>query len=121
LLIIFFGLIFLLYRNGQIHRSSSYRESKKQVSQESGGTQEEIGAFKHQGLPGVVPSAPKEPPSSQNVGRKKSASEERRGRVSETSGFTTERSVPESSSEDTEEVEPSKVIDWLLEKRSDKK
>jgi hypothetical protein len=48
-------------------------------------------------------------------------SEDRRGKVSESPGFTTGRSVRESSSEDAEEVEPGKVIDWLLEKRSDKK
>ncbi len=121
LLIVFSGLIFLLYRNGQIQRNSTYRESKKQVSQENGGTQKEIGAFKDQGLPGDAPLATKEPPLSQGVDRKKSASEERRGRVSKTSGFTMERSVRESSSEGAEEVEPGKVIDWLLEKRSDKK
>ncbi len=121
LLIVFFGLIFLLHRNGQIPRDSSYQESKKQVTQENGGTQKEIGAFQGQGLPGVAPLATKEPPLSQGVGRRKSASEERRGRMSESSGFTTERSVQESSSEDEEEIEPSKVIDWLLEKHSDKK
>ncbi len=124
-LIVFFGLIFLLHRNGQIQRNSTSRESKEQVSQDSGGiqggAQNEIGAFKNQGLPGDAPLATKEPPLSQGVGRKKSASEERRGRVSETSGFTIERSVLESSSKDAEEVEPGKVIDWLLEKRSDKK
>jgi hypothetical protein len=121
LLIVFFGLIFLLYRHDQIQRNSTYGESKKQVSQESGNTQTGIGAFKDQGLPAVAPLATKEPPLSQGAGRKESASEERRERVSESPGFTTERSVRENSSEETEEVEPSKVIDWLLEKRSDKK
>ncbi len=121
LLVVFFGLIFLLYRHGQIQRNSTYGESKKQVSQESGRTQTGIGALKDQGLPGVPPLATKEPPLSQGVGREKSVSEDRRGKVSESPGFTTGRSVRESPSEDAEEVEPSKVIDWLLEKRSDKK
>jgi type II secretory pathway predicted ATPase ExeA len=121
LLVVFFGLILILYRHGQIQRNSTYGESKKQVSQESSRTQTATGALKDQGLPAVAPLATKEPPLSQGVGRKKSALEDRRGRVGESPAFTTERSVRESSSEDTEEVEPSKVIDWLLEKRSDKK
>jgi type II secretory pathway predicted ATPase ExeA len=121
LLIVFFGLIFLLYRHDQIERDPTHKESKEQVSQESGGTQTGIGALKDLGLPGVAPMATKEPLLSQGAGRKKSASKERSGRVSESPGFTTERSVRESSSEGAEEVEPSKVIDWLLEKRSDKK
>ena len=33
----------------------------------------------------------------------------------------TGRSVKETSTMDAEEVEPSKVIDWILEKRSNKK
>jgi general secretion pathway protein A len=44
------------------------------------------------------------------------SSEDRRGSVSEKS-----RSVEESLSKDAEEIEPSKAIDWLLEKRSEKK
>jgi type II secretory pathway predicted ATPase ExeA len=121
LLIVFFGLIFLLNRPGQIQRNSTYGESKEQVSQESKRTQTEIGALKDQSLPGVAPLATKEPPLSQGVGRKQSAPEERRRRVTESSGFTTGGSVRESSIEDAEEVDPSKVIDWLLEKRSEKK
>jgi len=91
------------------------------VSQESGRTQTESGVLKDQSLPSVVPLAPKQPLLSQGAGRNQSAPEERRQRVTESPGFTTGRSVQESSSEDAQEIEPSKVIDWLLEKRSEKK
>jgi hypothetical protein len=48
--------------------------------------------------------------------RGEASSEDRRGRVSENS-----RSAEELRSKDVEEIEPSKAIDWLLEKRSEKK
>lgn len=48
--------------------------------------------------------------------RGEASSEDKRGSVSENS-----RSAEESRSEDGEEIEPSKAIDWLLEKRSEKK
>jgi general secretion pathway protein A len=53
--------------------------------------------------------------------RGESVSDDRRGTMSQSPGFMTGGSVKEATNMDAEEVEPSKVIDWLLEKRSNKK
>jgi type II secretory pathway predicted ATPase ExeA len=50
-----------------------------------------------------------------------SVSEARGGAMSQSPELMTGRSVKEVSNMDAEEIEPSKVIDWLLEKRSNKK
>ena len=50
-----------------------------------------------------------------------SASQDESGGLSQGSKVTTERSARETSSKDKEEVDPAKAIDWLLEKRGDRK
>ena len=48
-------------------------------------------------------------------------SEDRNGGLSQSPGLTTGRSAQETSSKDEEEVDPGRAIDWLLQKRGDKK
>jgi type II secretory pathway predicted ATPase ExeA len=181
LIIILLGLALALFRNDRIRQSATHEGLKEQAKQGGAGTE----TTKEQSVSGVVPSAAKEQPYSQEVeadtdvflkrkdlsrgqetkisketniqsektggqkpiGRGASggsagqaindalrqktglhlkeqgsyerggaSSEDRRGSVIENS-----RSVEESRSKDAEEIEPSKAIDWLLEKRSEKK
>ena len=51
----------------------------------------------------------------------KAASEERGGRMAQTPGFTTGQSGQETTTKDGEEIDPGRVMEWLLERRSDKK
>jgi general secretion pathway protein A len=53
--------------------------------------------------------------------QRKAASEDTRERMSQGPGFTTGRPGQEPSSRSAEEIDPDKVIEWLIERRSDKK
>ncbi len=180
LIIILLGLTLALFRSDRVRQSGTHEALKEQARQEGAGTE----TVKGQSIAGVVHSAAKEQPFSQDVGagsdaslqrkglgegqgakvskgtsarsektggqkpigpgasggsagqaitdplrqktgpdekekgfyeRGEASSEDRRGRVSENS-----RSAEELRSKEVEEIEPSKAIDWLLEKRSGK-
>jgi type II secretory pathway predicted ATPase ExeA len=51
----------------------------------------------------------------------KAASEERGGRMGQTPGSTTGQSGQETTTKDGEEIDPGRVMEWLLERRSEKK
>jgi hypothetical protein len=53
--------------------------------------------------------------------KRKSVLEATSGRMGSTPGFTTGRSDQETASKDGEEIDPSKVIEWLIKRRSGKK
>jgi hypothetical protein len=180
LIIILLGLTLALFRSDRVRQSGTHEALKEQARQEGAGTE----TVKGQSIAGVVHSAVKEQPFSQDVGagpdaslqkkglgegqgakvskgtsarsektggqkpigpgasggsagqaitdplrqktgpdekekgfyeRGEASSEDRRGRVSENS-----RSAEELRSKEVEEIEPSRAIDWLLEKRSGK-
>jgi type II secretory pathway predicted ATPase ExeA len=149
-LITLLGLALFLHRYGGIQRNSTYKESEKQVSQAGSSPQGKIDAVKELGTPGTASSTIKEAAFSVGAGKgpepsargkdssgleevrkpkraksigdvEKSASENRGRKVIQTPGTTMGPSLQKTSGQEAEEVEPSKVIDWLIEKRSEKK
>jgi hypothetical protein len=190
LLVVLSGLIFLLYRHGQMEQHSTSEGLNKGGIGKSGRILTEIESLKVKGAPGVASLVPEEPSPSQDadkssdssarrerssaseeisppkgpsapsaktetrkavrlrtsVGpapqaitdalreergssvkendlddRGKSASENRSEVMSQTPGSMTGPSTRETSGQDKEEVESGRVIDWLLEKRTDRK
>ena len=189
LLLVLFGFIFLLHKDGYLQQDSMYEEANKEVSrnsnppptkmetlmeeessripplavekiaasdgtgngsdpsarQEKSGVPEEIKKFKETSVPSVkkekqetvasrtsagsgrqtfTGSLPGERGSSKKEesfddGRK-AALDSNKGKI-QSPGLMNGQQTQETSSKQTEEVEPDKVIEWLLERRSDKK
>jgi len=77
LLIVLSGLIFLLYRHGQMEQHSTSEGLNKGVIGSSGRMQTEIESLKVKGAPGVAPLVPKEPSPAQDADKRSDSSARR--------------------------------------------